>query len=59
LCTYEYLLATVNYVQIAVESDRILMAPVCTVRLFTLWGTRGVVLMEEANMPVTVTSLFI
>lgn len=61
MCTYEYLLATVNYMQnaVEVESDRILLAPVCMVRLFTLCGTRNVVLMEEVNMLATVTSLFI
>jgi hypothetical protein len=49
-CTYEYLLVTVNYVRnaVEVESDRIFMAPVCCmVKLFTPWGTRGVVLMEK------------
>jgi len=61
LCTYEYLLTTVNYVQnaVEVELDLILIAPVCMDSFFALWGTRVLVFVEEANMPATVTSLFI
>ena len=61
MCTYEYLLATVNYVQnaVVVKSDRILMAPACKDNCLHS-GVRGlVVFMEEVNMPTTLTSLYI